>query len=436
MEYKFIFPDIGEGIAEGQIITWLVKPGDQVDLGTSLLEVETDKVTTEIPSSKPGTVLKTYGAEGETIHVGDTIVLLEVEGDEPARQDTNEAPKPVEAQTEQVEPASDQVDEEEVFGVVGTIEQASGKGLFPPSREGFPDYIEYRETGVELNIHASPLARVFAKELNISLESIKGSGPQGRIRKRDVLNQSSSTSSTGTGQRSEGFPEHVEPLSGIRKTIAKNMVHSKHTAAHMSVFEEAVVDDLYALRAEEKDGFLNRGVKLTFLAFIVKAVVRALQLHPSLNAKMDLEKGEMTYFDHFSIGIAADTDRGLVVPVIKHAQALSLFEIAEEIQRLTQASRNNSLNLQDMKNGTFTITNFGSIGGQFATPVINYPQAGILGLGRIMEKPIVKNGAVVPAKVMGLSLSADHRIVDGGEATRFINDIKAFLEHPARIFMG
>ena len=213
------------------------------------------------------------------------------------------------------------------------------------------------------------------------------------------------------------------------------MINSKHSAAHMTVFEEVEISELINVRSRYKDIFANKDVKLTYLPFIVKAVVQALKHHRQVNSQMDLENDRMIFNNRYNIGIAVDTAEGLVVPVIKDADQLSIMEIARQITELADKANSRKLSMDDMKGGTFTITNYGSIGGIFATPVINYPQAGILGIGRIVKKPIVKNDAVVPGSVLALSLSVDHRIVDGGEASRFINKIMEYLADPIALIM-
>ena len=227
----------------------------------------------------------------------------------------------------------------------------------------------------------------------------------------------------------------IEQMSQIRKTIAKNMIQSKHNAAHMTVFEEVEISELDRIRKKYKDHFKDENIKITYLSFIVKAVALALKKHKSLNAEIDMEKGVMMYKKYYNIGIAADTEKGLVVPVIKNADKLSIKEIAMEIQMLADKARDGKLSLDDMKDGTFTITSYGSIGGLFAVPVINYPQAGILGIGRISKQPIVKDDKLDIGLMLPLSLSVDHRIADGGETSRFINTVMSYLSEPVGLLI-
>jgi pyruvate dehydrogenase E2 component (dihydrolipoamide acetyltransferase) len=224
-------------------------------------------------------------------------------------------------------------------------------------------------------------------------------------------------------------------MSQLRKTIAKNMLRSKHNAAHMSVFDEVEVSELVAVRKRFKDKLQAEGIKLSYLPFILKATALALKKHPALNSEMDMENGKLIYKNYVNLGIAVDTDDGLLVPVIKDADKLSIRQLAEKLNEIAEKSRERKIGMEDMKDGTFTITSFGSIGGKFAVPVINYPQAGILGIGRMNKQPVVKDDAVVPGNMLPLSMSVDHRIVDGGEVTRFLNSIMEYLADPISLIM-
>jgi len=410
MRYIFKFPDIGEGLEEGTIIEWHVEKGQIVKMGDPLCTMETDKVVTAIPSPKNGVIAARFGKEGEVVHVGSALVEIEIDGT-------------IETTTEAVE--------EEGAGVVGTLEVAGNSAVLTASKEGVPDKIS--DSQKERKSLATPVARAMAKDLGADINKIKGSGPGGRVTKEDVLNyvKGDKTTEAATPDRHT----EVEPLSQIRKTIAKNMIQSKHNAAHMTVFEEVIIDELSAIRERFKGAMAADGVKLTYLAFIVKAVALSLKKFRALNAEMDSDKGVMIYKRYYNIGIATDTDKGLVVPVIRDADKLSIKDIAKEIELLSNKARDGKLSLDDMRDGTFTITSYGSIGGLFAVPVINYPQAGILGVGRIHKKPIVKNNEIVPGTVLPLSLSVDHRIADGGDTARFINSIIAYLSDPVLLLM-
>lgn len=428
MRYIFKFPDIGEGLEEGVIVEWHVEKGQAVKMGDPLVTMETDKVVTAIPSPKDGTIAAKFGKPGETIHVGSALVEIELEGVEGEAAIT-EAAKP------DSEKKSTQVVEEEGAGVVGTLEVAGNSIVLSASKEGVQDS-HAKTTGKTQKVLATPVARAMAKEMGIDINLVKGTGPGGRITKEDIngfasnVKSGSSTQVFATGNLTE-----VEPLSQIRKTIARNMIQSKHNAAHMTVFEEAEISELVTLRARHKERYSSEGVKLTYLAFIIKATALSLKKFRALNSEMDTEKGNMIYKKYYNIGIATDTEKGLVVPVIRNADKLSVKEIAAEIQKLSDKARDGKLTLDDMKDGTFTITSYGSIGGLYAVPVINFPQAGILGIGRIHQKPVVKDNQIAVGTVLPLSLSVDHRIADGGETARFINSVIGYLSDPITLIM-
>jgi pyruvate dehydrogenase E2 component (dihydrolipoamide acetyltransferase) len=421
MRYIFNFPDIGEGLDEGTILEWYVVKGQQIKSGDPLLKMETDKVVTDIPSPKTGTLTMLYGKIGEVINVGNPLVEIEMEGI------AGEA-----AVEEQKKPSFEAV-EEEGAGVVGTLEIAGNNAYLPSSNEGAA--LQEKATGKETRkILATPVARAYAKEFNIDINKVTGTGPGGRVMTEDIKKyfESSKRIEDNAHVVSQLPSDRItyKPLSQIRKTIAKNMTTSKHTAVHMTVHEEVEITELIRVRDKFKKQFADKDIKLSYLPFILKALALSLKKHPSLNAELDLEGNRMVYKNYYNIGIAVDTEDGLVVPVIRDVDQLSITELAVKVMEIAEKGRNRQLSLNDMKDGTFTVTNYGSIGGLFAVPVINYPQAAILGIGRLIEKPIFKGTEVVKGSFFPLSLSVDHRIVDGGETTRFINTFMAYLNEP------
>lgn len=409
MKYVFNFPDMGEGLEEGTVIEWFVKEGQAVKAGDILVKMETDKVVADVPSPKTGTILKRYGAEGDVIHVGKPLVEIEIAGQ-----------------------AEAEADEEEAAGVVGTLEMASNDGLLAASEENVSVSGSDAVSGKAL---ATPLARAMAKEMSIDINKVTGTGPAGRVSKTDIQNYKSAKDVVPSTSTYDGEEETFEPLSQMRKSIARNMMESKLNAAHMGLFDEIEISELMRIRNKYRDKYEKRGVKLTYMPFIVKAVVAALKEHRQMNSQIDMEGGRMIFKNRYNIAIAVDSPEGLVVPVIKDADKLSIFQIALVMNELAEKARNRQLTMSDMRGGTFTITNFGSIGGIFATPVINYPQAGILGVGRMRKTPVVKDDQVVVGNVMSLSLSVDHRIVDGGEVARFMNKIMSLLSDPVALLM-
>jgi len=431
MRYIFNFPDIGEGLEEGTILEWYVIKGQAIKAGQPLVNMETDKIVTDIPSPKAGTIVAIYGNVGETIHVGSPLVEIEIEGVFGAE---------AVAVIKDKEPVKTEAIEEEGAGVVGTMELAGKNAYLAASDEGSSKPKVEEKPAVKAQ--ATPLARAMAKDLGIDINRIIGTGPSGRVTKEDIQNFKPAKQLQDHTQKQDLqvlalSPDAVtyEPLSQIRKTIAKNMLNSKQSAAHMSLFEEVEISELISIREKFKKPFSEKNVKLTYLPFIIKATVEALKQHRQLNSQIDLENDRMIFKNRYNIGIAVDTPEGLVVPVIKDADKLSILQIARKITELSDKARDRKLSLDDMKEGTFTLTNYGSIGGIFATPVINYPQAGILGIGRIVKKPVVKDNQLAIGNVLPLSLSVDHRIVDGGEASRFINRIMEFLADPVLMLM-
>lgn len=428
MRYIFNFPDIGEGLEEGTILEWYVKKGQQVKTGDNLVQMETDKVVADIPSPRDGTIVALFGEEGDVAIVGEPLVEIEIEGVH-GEEAQKEAKKEVEEQF-----APEPEEEEEAAAVVGTMETAGKSAVLAASDEG-----SEKESGKDekptRKALATPVARAMAKDKGIDINEVKGSGPSGRVMKEDIENFKPTKKGAPKGTERDIEDVTYEPLTQIRKAISKNMLNSKHSAAHMSVFEEVEVSELINVRSRYKEAFAEKDVRLTYLPFIVKAVVHALKHHRTINSQMDLDNDRMIYNNRYNIGIAVDTAQGLVVPVIKDADQLSITEIAQQITELAEKANTRKLTMDDMKDGTFTITNYGSIGGIFATPVINYPEAGILGVGRIVKKPVVKNDQVVPGSMLALSLSVDHRIVDGGEASRFINRVMKYLADPVALLM-
>jgi len=428
MRFIFKFPDIGEGLDEGTIAEWYVIKGQQVHSGDALVRMETDKVVTDIPSPKTGAIVAIFGEPGQTIHVGAPLVEIEIEGVfgkqavEEAKEDTITEPI-----------------DEGAAGVVGTMEVAGNNAYLPASIEGF-DKAEKETEKTAKKILSTPVARAYAKEVNVNINKVAGTGPNGRVTIADVKKHLEGTSQTSQVTRPLVSIEPTElatyePLSQIRKTIAKNMTLSAQNAVRMSVHEEVEISQLIKVREEHKALFAEKKVKITYLPFILKATAMALKTHRALNSQLDMENNRMAYMKHYNIGIAVDTPDGLVVPVIHDVDKLSIFELAQKISELGEKGRERKLTMDELKDGTFTITSYGSMGGIFAVPVINYPQAAILGVGRVLKTPVVKNDEIVIGNILPLSLTVDHRIVDGGEVTRFLLQVMRYLEDPVSLLM-
>jgi len=423
MRYIFKFPDIGEGLTEGIIIEWYVDKGNAVTVGQPLVKMETDKVVTDIPSPREGAIAARYGKVGETIHVGETLVEIDIEGEAAA-----ETPL---TGTEAVE--------EKGAGVVGTLEVASNNAYLPASDEGTEPKPAAARVASE-KVLATPVARAMAREMNIDINRVTGTGPAGRVMKSDIQNfhapaTAAAVASPPATDRTTAELVEIRPMTQIRKSIARNMLRSKQSTAHMTLLEEPEVSALVEARARYREEYKKEDLSLTYMPFIIKAVVAALRRHPELNSEMDFEKGNIIYKNYYNIGIAVSTEEGLVVPVIRDADRLTIRELSRAVMEIAVKARDRKLTLDDMKDGTFTITNYGALGGWFGVPVINYPQVGILGIGRINQQPVVADGEIKVGNVMPLSLSVDHRMVDGAEATEFLNDVAAGVADPLSLIM-
>lgn len=424
MKFEFRFPDIGEGIAEGTLIKWLVKEGEDVEEGQSVAEVETDKVTTEIPSPRTGKVSELKAEEGDIINVGDVFITIDILGDIDEVGIKEELPEKKE------------IVEEETAGVVGEVIASSEE--IPPSREGQGDFSQESR---KVKVLATPVARKMAKDLGVDIREVEGTGPNGRVMKEDIKKAKEAMVKSkeerkiielGHRERVLIEDERIEriPLTRIRKTIAEQMAVSRFTIPHTTAMDEIDVAELYEFRKKYKERLREEEVNLTFLPFILKAVIVALKEFPEFNSSLDEENDELILKHFYHIGIATDTDRGLMVPVLRDGDKKSIVEIAKEIEDLSSRAKNNKIELHELKGSTFTITNYGSIGGQFGIPIINYPESAILGVGRIVKKPIVKDDEIVIARMLPLSLSYDHRIIDGASGARFLNLLSELLKDP------
>jgi len=427
MRHIFKFPDIGEGITEGRIIKWYVKKGQTINSGDPIVNMETDKVVTDIPSPKNGTIVTLFGHEGDVINVDDPLMELEIAGvdGESAQEIAKEVPQK----------ATEEPVDEKGFGVVGTIDVAGDSALLPSTNEGFIEK-EKPITVTGKKVLATPVARALARDLGIDINSVKGTGPADRVMKADIhkykttIHEPEQKVSVSKNDLIE-----YEDLSQIRKTIAQNMVVSKQTAPHMTIIDEVEITKLIDVRNKYKEQFKAKGTSLSFLAFIMKATAQALSKHTALNSEFDRDNNRIAHKKYFNIGVAVDTADGLVVPIVKDVDKLSFLDLSLKIDDVISRARDRKLTLDDFKDGTFTITNYGSIGGMFGVPVINYPQAAILGIGRLLKKPIVKGESIEIGNVLPLSMSVDHRIVDGGEAVRFLNLVMRYLNDPISLLL-
>jgi len=410
--YHFKFADIGEGIHDGVVLGWKVAVGDKIHDGDTLCIIETDKVNAEIPSPVDG-IIKSLGFdEGDTVNVGEVLAVID--------DGTSSAEKP-EQKKEEVKEQVESVPEEtkKSASVVGDIEVSD-------------EVIEYKQTNtqtVQKRVLATPVARKLAKDLSVDIKTVKGSGEQGRVLKSDI--QAHSNHSPVVKENSNLREERVK-ITKLRKTIAENMVKSKSIIPHTTMMDELIVDDLVDVREKVKNEF---DVKVTYMPFIVKALTKAVQKHPIFNASFDDEAGEIIYKKYYNIGVAVDTPDGLILPNIKDTDSLSIVEIAKEVTRLKEKADNRTLTLKELQHGTISVTNYGVFDSSFGAPVIKHPEVAIIGIGRIIQKPVVRNGEIVPAFVLPLSMSIDHRVIDGGDAGRFMKDFKGYLQNPLKLLV-
>lgn len=431
MAFEFRLPDIGEGIHEGEIVQWFVKPGQEVKEDDILAEVQNDKAVVEIPSPVDGTILEVLVEEGTLTTVG--TVLLKI--DAPGYEDLQ-----LKGHHDEEEEEEETLEKEEAPVKEETVETSKAPEIVEPSN-------------TSKRVIALPSVRKFAREQGVDISVVEGTGKNGRVTKEDILNHGKQPAETTVASENteettqapevastpvnlEGeFPETREKMSGIRRAIAKAMVNSKHTAPHVTLMDEVDVTNLVAHRKKFKNIAAEEGIKLTYLPYVVKALVSTLRKFKEFNRSLDDATNEIIQKHYYNIGIAADTERGLLVPVIKHADRKSVFAISDEINTLAEKARDGKLAPNEMQGASCSISNIGSAGGQWFTPVINHPEVAILGIGRIAEKPVIKNGEIVAAPVLALSLSFDHRMIDGATAQNAMNHLKRLLSEPELLLM-
>lgn len=426
MAYEFRFPDVGEGIAEGEIVAWKVAVGDRVEAHQPLLEAETDKAVVEIPSPVAGVVVSLHGSPGDVVRVGDVLAVIEEGAARPAAPTEADIPVPGGHRRAVAAGRAAPAPRRGSVGVVGELEEAPEDGEAPAAP-----------------VAILPRDRALARELGVDLRAVRGTGPAGRITEADVRRAAErGVPEKGLGEapaapgRDEHGPVERVAVRGVRRTIAQAMVRSLSRAAQVTTVDEADVGLLSHIRDKEKAAAAEQGVRLTFLPFVIKAVVGALRRDPYLNASLDDERGEIVLKRYYHVGVAVETRDGLIVPQVKDADRKSVLAIGRELQELAEKARRRTLALADLKGGTFTVTNYGAIGGLFATPILNDPEVGILGVGRIQEKPVAEGGALKVRKVMPLSLTFDHRVVDGATAQHFLNNVIRHLEDPDLLLLG
>jgi len=423
--FAFKMPDIGEGVVEGEVVEWMVAVGDSVKEDDPILSVMTDKATVEIPSPVDGKVTMVIGEAGDILPVGVVCIEFEVDGDGNASS-AEAAPEPKAETAPAPEPKAEPK-------AAPTPEPA-------PAPAPAPAAVVARAPGTKAL--ASPAVRQRARQANIDLNFVAGSGPAGRISHADLDAHIAGGASGASSARPMGASARIEKngtedikVIGLRRKIAEGMISSYTTIPHFSYFEEVDVTALEELRQHLNATRPEGAPKLTYLPFIMQALVKALEERPECNALYDDDSNVVTRHEAINLGIATQTDRGLFVPVVKHVEAMDIWQSATEMTRVTSATRDGKASADDLSGSTFTITSLGRLGGLGATPIINKPEVGILGVHNAKDRAVVKDGNIVIRRIMNLSSSWDHRVVDGHDGASLVQLVKSYLEHPATIFM-
>jgi len=448
-KFEFKLPDIGEGVAEGEIVNWLVQAGDDVTENQEMVEVMTDKATVTIGAPKAGKVSELRFKVGDTVPVGQVLVVFETGGEGAAAAPAAAAPAPAAPATPAAAapapaaPAPAAKSEGPVASAVGDIRESLPGMTATPAKNGGTDFYAERPL-------AAPATRKLARELGVDLRRVEPSGSAGRVTREDVERSVNGAPSPAAAPAeapvakappapaappSRQATDERVPIRGLRKRIFESMARSKHTAAHFHYVDEVDVGAITSLKDRSKPFAEKAGVKLTFLPFLVKAVVAALKRHPRLNSNIDEAAMELVVRKSYDIGIATSTEAGLIVPVVRGCDRLSIIEIAREIERVARAARDGKSQKEDLGGSSFTITSLGKLGGLIAPPIINYPEVGIMGVHAIKKKPVVRGDQIVIGEVMNLSFSFDHRIIDGDVGANFAQEIISYLHEPDRLIV-
>lgn len=415
----FKLPDLGEGVVEAEIVAWHVQPGKQVRVDQPLVDVMTDKATVTIPSGHAGRVVRTHGKVGEIVAVGAELVSFDTSPQPMAAVAVGAAAEADAPRT--IVRASSQIEPDTVPLVQRAVRPTDGNQPRVPPQ-------------------ASPAVRRRARELQVDLQHVSGSGPNGRVTHADVdllLRNEMPGGAPSPSPTRRTYGSHITEIqmAGMRRRIAEKMVVSNSQIPHFSYIEEIDITELESLRAHLNNGRTAGQPKLTYLPFIMLAVTRTLARFPQLNSHYDVKREVITRFEAVHLGVATQTDRGLCVPVVRHAEAMDLWQAAGEMRRITEAARNHSISRDELSGSTFTVTSLGRMGGLAATPIINHPEVAILGINKAADRPVVHHGQIAVRRILHVSGSFDHRVVDGADGATFIQCVKDYLEHPATIFI-
>jgi pyruvate dehydrogenase E2 component (dihydrolipoamide acetyltransferase) len=475
MPTQIKLPNLGENIESGDVLTIFVSEGDTVKANQDLMEVETDKATMPVPAPQAGKITKILISEGDTVEVGAPIMEIEAAaaGEKVAssksaapKEERPAAPKGKKPEPEEADAEDDNRDEEEPAPAPKTParklkkhepeseeeEEPATRPVATKAKAKKPAPVDDDEEDVPGDGHASaaagPAVRRLARQLGVDLRRVRPSGAGGRVTVEDVRAHIRETNEQvaatlprgvtppGTANTDDFGGVRIDKMSRMRQTIARNMVESYTTIPQLTNFDDADVTELEDMREQSKADYADRGIKLTAMSFVIKAIAASLKRHPALNASVDMEENTITYKEYVNIGIAVDTERGLIVPVLRDADRKSISQIASEIDELASTVREGKFDLDLLKGGTFTISNMGAVGGTYSTPIINPPQVAIMLVGRTRTVPQIVDDAVVARLMMPLSITYDHRVVDGAAAARFTNEVKSFLAAPGRLLLA
>lgn len=418
-------PEIGEGVNEGELISWLVQPGDSIEVDQSIAELMTDKATVEVPSPIAGTVKELKFSEGDTIEVGSTMITVEAGASSAPKKEAAPAKEPAKS------PAP----------------SAPTPAPAPAAMNGGGGLDVITPPPADIHVLATPSTRRLAREMNVDINQISGTGLAGRVTREDVVRANGGAglvapSPAGAAPRPYTPPQNFAtggeervPLKGIRKKIAENMQMAKRVVPHFTLMDEANVTQLVQMRKDLKPVAEKMGVKVTYLPFVMKALIATVREFPKFNAMIDDAAQQIVYKKYFNLGFAADTPNGLLVPVLKNADQKTIYQLSAEIVDLATRAREGKLALDEMKGACFTITNIGSVGGTYATPIINHPEVAIFGMYKIQERPFIEDGELSSAQFMNFTVTCDHRLIDGAEAARFLSAFIERIENPGRLMM-
>ena len=461
MAIEFKLPDLGENVESGDVLSVLVHEGDTIQANQNVIELETDKATVEIPCPHAGRVSKVHVQPGQTVPIGTLLLSIEAAAAAPGGTATPAKDGSAKAGTREGRRAGQSAtgrrargrrrrtgaDAAKAAPVKAAAANSARQAGAERRRPAHSAPREAAEAG-SVTSPAGPSTRRLARELGVDLRRVTGSGPGGRITREDIVSavRHSSPILKVTPNR-QNMPDGVEdqdsygcirkqPLTKIRKTIAANMARSHSTIPHVTNFDDADITELERIRKGSVADYVGSEIKLTMMAFVMKAVAQSLKLHPLLNASLDLENNQVIYKEYVNIGVAVDTERGLVVPVVREVDQLTIPQIAQALNDVSTKGRDNQFAIDDLRGSTFTISNLGAIGGTYSTPIINHPEVGVLLLGRSRKLPVVIDDAIQIRLMMPLSISYDHRLVDGAVAARFLNEVKGYLQVPGRLLLA